>query len=94
MHELMLSDSIGLFTHPNGGGRRQQLRTLFKPDLQVKGHRIDFKFIFGRPPNDEWAYGLEQEQSVVRVLCTQGAPELNNTAQSHVRRYHNSGQGH
>ena len=60
--------SIGLFTHPNGGSKRQLIRTLFKPDLDVKGHRIDFKFIFGRPPNDEWTFALEQEQCVL-FLC-------------------------
>ena len=57
--------SIGLFTHSGGVGRRQILRTHFKPDLQPEGYRIEYKFILGKPPDDDWRYMLEQEKSVV-----------------------------
>ena len=54
--------SIGLFTHPGGLGRRQMIRTIFKPDLIANKQKIDFKFILGSPPDEDWKYALEQEE--------------------------------
>lgn len=59
---MKLSSSIGLFTHPGGSGRRQMIRTVFKPDLIANKQKIDFKFILGAPPDDDWRYALEQEK--------------------------------
>lgn len=38
------------------------IRTIFKPDLEANKQKIDFKFILGSPPDEDWKYALEQEE--------------------------------
>jgi hypothetical protein len=64
LHLRLAFDSIGIFTHAGAVGRRQIIRRIFEPDLHPEGYRIDYKFIVGRPPDDDWRYLLDNEQSV------------------------------
>lgn len=38
------------------------IRTMFKPDLVANNQKIEFKFILGSPPDEDWRYALEQEK--------------------------------
>jgi len=55
---------IGLFSTEQGVGRRQIIRTIFKPDLNPVGHTIAFKFIVAKPSDDDWRYELEKENEL------------------------------